>query len=160
MIRKDGSWKSLINQQVYKNGSWRRFEEGSGIYKGGNWYTLKKKEEPQPSLKTNVLTIIKTAQTNSPQDTIRFNIWTVDNVASLVSIPFEIRYYPVFMDSKYETKKYTIQIPEGRTEGTILTTLPYPNSRVEFISGTITEPKDGKDSKYEYFLNNRPYSTL
>jgi hypothetical protein len=39
-IYKDGSWKSIKNQQAYVNGSWQTIGDGSGVYKDGNWYVF------------------------------------------------------------------------------------------------------------------------
>lgn len=39
--RNNNTWLSLREEQIYSNGSWRSFSDGSGIYKNNNWYILR-----------------------------------------------------------------------------------------------------------------------
>lgn len=41
-ICKNGSWKSIKDQQVYANGKWETIGPGSGVYNDNNWYVFKK----------------------------------------------------------------------------------------------------------------------
>ena len=47
-IYKDGTWRSIKDQQAYVNGAWKTIGDGSGVFREGNWYVLGENIEIAP----------------------------------------------------------------------------------------------------------------
>ena len=128
-IYKDGSWRSIKEQQVYSNG-WKTIGNGSGVYCNGNWYVFN--EDSRLLLHPNSTFKL----TFDHIEGLIGSVFTYNGILSSGSVPVSALYLndlPEEHINRLSTMKYlrTIGYVIGTTSYTVtfntpITTIPSP----------------------------------
>lgn len=143
-VYKSGGWRTLRDKSIFKNGAWKNFGTGSGIYKNGNWYVLKSSGTTQPPTEpvptTNKITIQRVFLNNKYQ----FNVQSQKPLDSYVTL-----YVTVAKADGTGQKSFNINLPYKSYDSYYDDTVLDSTEKFYYIKSISVSPTSDKTYKYE-----------